>query len=47
MLDGVEEDVELEVSVMRGGKSTMGAAELEQEWRHPLVGSGEEVLFDD
>jgi len=46
-LDGVEEDVELEVTVTRSGKSTVGAMELEQEWRHPLVGSGEETLFDD
>ena len=47
MLDGVEEDVELEVMVTRGGKSTVGTAELKQEWRHALVGSGEETLFDD
>jgi len=46
-LDGVEEDVELEVTVMRGGKGTVGAAKLEQERRHALVGSGEEMLFDD
>ena len=46
-LDGVEEDVELEVVVTRGGKSTVGATELEQERRHALVGSGEKTLFDD
>ena len=46
-LDGVEEDVELEVSVTRGGKSTVGAMKLEQERRHSPVGSGEEALFVD
>ena len=46
-LDGVEEDVELEVTVTQGGKGTVGAMELEQERRHALVGSGEEMLFDD
>jgi len=46
-LDGVEEGVELEVSITRGSKSTVGATELEQERRHALVGSGEKTLFDD
>jgi len=46
-LDGVEEDVELEVMVMRGGKSTVGTMKLEQKQRHALVGSGERTLFDD
>jgi len=46
-LDGMEEDVELEVTVTRGGKGTVGAAELEQDQRHALVGSGERALFDD
>jgi len=46
-LDGVEEDVELEVTVMWGGKGTVGATELEQERRHTLVGSGERTLSDD
>jgi len=47
MLDGMEEDVELEVTVTRGGKGTMGAAELEQERRHALGESGERMLFVD
>jgi len=46
-LDGVEEDVELEVMVTRGGKGTVGTMELEQKQRHALVGSGEKTLFDD
>ena len=46
-LDGVEEDVELEVTVMQDGKGTVGATKLEQERRHALVGSGEKTLFDD
>jgi len=47
MLDGVEEDVELEITVTQGGKGTMGTTKLEQERRHALVGSGEKTLFDD
>jgi len=39
--------VELEVTVTRGGKSTVGTTELEQERRHALVGSGGRTLFDD
>jgi len=46
-LNGVEEDVELEIMVMRGGKGTVGTTKLEQEQRHTLVGSGEGTLFDD
>jgi len=46
-LDGVKEDVELEVTVTRGGKSTVGTVELKQERRHALVGSGEGTLLDD
>jgi len=46
-LDSVEEDVELEVTVMWGSKGAMGATELKQEWRHTLVGIGEKTLFDD
>jgi len=43
----MEEDVELEVTVTRGGKGTVGTMELEQERRHTLVESGERTLFDD
>ena len=47
MLDGVEEDVELEVMIVGSDKGTMGATKLEQEQRHALVRWGEETLFDD
>ena len=42
---GVEEDVKLQVAIAGAGKGTMGAAETWQDWRHTLVGSGDEMLF--